>query len=186
VPEEILIADEGEHLTAGWEPDLDAEDSIQRQSVLSMAARAAHQAAAVGGPHEDDAVLAMASASDRSLWVSQVAVLQPLVDVEAFSRRTTDFFGGRPHIVFSPWPTPDLGPVGYQPVGHPPLMLRPAGTPPPSVAHVDIAEADDADGVEVYERVFIEGYPAPEFAGAPAGSLFHPGTLEPSEFGRLR
>jgi len=181
-----LIADEGEHLTAGWEPDLPAEDSIQRQAILGMAARAAHQAAAVGRPYEDDGVLAMASASDLSLWTSQATILQPLVDVDPFDARTRDFFGDRPHIVFSAWPTPDLRPIGYQPVGHPPLMLRPAGTPPPSVADVDIVEANDAAGVEAYERVFIHGYPAPEFADAPPGSLFHPDTLKASEFGELR
>jgi hypothetical protein len=55
-------------------------------------------------------------------------LLQPptLADPVAVLRRARALFApGRCWILLSAWPLPDLGRHGLNPVGHPPLMLRP-------------------------------------------------------------
>ena len=65
-------------------------------------------------------------------------------------------------MVLSPFPTPDLGPLGLSLMGHPPLMYRPAGGAPPALpAGLTIHEvADEADLAE-FVRTLVEAYPMP-------------------------
>ncbi len=76
-----------------------------------------------------------------------------------------DFFGdapGGPYMVFSPWPLADLAPHGFAPIGHPPLMLRPAGGTAPLVHGFHIERATDVDTLADFERTLIEAYPITE------------------------
>ena len=57
----------------------------------------------------------------------------PIDDIDAScsstSGRSTTPGRATPFLLDSAWPTPDLGPIGFAPMGHPPLMVRPAGVP---------------------------------------------------------
>ena len=75
-------------------------------------------------------------------------------------------------ILFSPWPTPDLSYRGWRLSGHPPLLLRPSGSPDPTTPPwLEIREVSDAVSLADWERVAIDGYPLEGLASAARGSL---------------
>lgn len=80
-------------------------------------------------------------------------------------------------FLFSPWPTPDLQPHGWAPVGDQPLMLRPAGggAPPPPPGLL-IAEVRDEAGLRAFARAMVRGFEAAELAGQGPEALFSPAT----------
>ena len=120
-----------------------------------------------------------------SVWLNWAMALQPIDDADAVADAAGEFFEGSGHMVLSPWPTVDLKPVGYGLVGHPPLMIRPAGLPAPSLPQLDIRQVSGAAELAIYEQVFVEAYPVPEAQGSPPGTMFSPAALAPSDLGRL-
>lgn len=90
------------------------------------------------------------------------------------------YFGerpGGPYLVFSPWPL-DLSGHGYALVGHPPLMLRPAGGTAPVADGLRIKEVGDAETLADFERTLIEAYPVPEMQPVERESMFGPKILD--------
>ena len=76
-------------------------------------------------------------------------------------------------ILWSAWPTPDPAPFGFQSVGKPPLMIRPAGvveTVLPAELHIE--EVVDEAGMVMFERTFIQGYGLTSIQSLTSGSLF--------------
>ena len=76
-------------------------------------------------------------------------------------------------ILWSAWPTPDPAPFGFQSVGKPPLMIRPAGvveTVLPAGLHIE--EVVDEAGMVTFERTFSEGYGLTSIQSLTSGSLF--------------
>jgi GNAT superfamily N-acetyltransferase len=113
--------------------------------------------------------------------INSATLLRPLDGNAAreLTDRLDQFYGeasGGPWMLWSAWPTPDLVPLGYALIGHPPLMIRPAGTPPiPQPAGLRIEEVGDGEGLAVYERTLIEGYGLQETLGAmPPGRSLPP------------
>jgi GNAT superfamily N-acetyltransferase len=78
---------------------------------------------------------------------------------------------GGPWMLWSPWPTPELRPHGFELMGHPPLMIRQPGgidrLTPPELEIVEVGDAALAD----WQHVLVEGYPAPELRDANAPFL---------------
>jgi hypothetical protein len=155
-------------LRTGWEPDTPSTDTLGLACLRAMADRAADWAEAVGGRvrREPGTVLADALSPCPFLNVAATATA-PDVDT---ARTFAGFFPqGRPFVLISPHPTPDLGPAGLTPVGHPPLMVRPAGpAAPPPPPGVTVTEVVDAAGLAVWDRVLAEGYPMPPSPAPPA------------------
>jgi GNAT superfamily N-acetyltransferase len=74
---------------------------------------------------------------------------------------------GGPWILWSPWATPDLRSRGFIPIGQPPLMvLPPRGFTLPEPAGLEIVEVEDGVTLDDWQRVLVEGYPAPELRDA--------------------
>lgn len=72
------------------------------------------------------------------------------------------------------WPTPDLRRRGWQLEGHPPLLIRPGGAPPPDRPEpqgLRIAPLTDAAGVRDWERVAVDGFPFPDIAAHLPGAI---------------
>jgi GNAT superfamily N-acetyltransferase len=119
------------------------------------------------------------------------AVLQQPLPVERVAevagRLRAHYEGGRGEVwLFSPWPTPDLRPFGWELAGHPPLMLRPPAPAPADArrpAELAIEEVTDAAAVEAFEAVCRRGYPMPELEDLPPGSFLDRRALAD---GRLR
>ena len=75
-----------------------------------------------------DPGLVLADALSPCLFLN-IATASGTVD-PATARAVGDFFpAGRPFLLATPHPTADLRPAGLARVGHPPLMVRPAGVP---------------------------------------------------------
>ena len=67
---------------------------------------------------------------------------------------------GGPWLLWSGWPTPELGRLGYVLWEHPSIMVRPpGGEAPPSPPELRIVEAQHAGRLADVERVLVEGYP---------------------------
>jgi GNAT superfamily N-acetyltransferase len=168
---------QAETLTTGWEPDVPVDDTVMRQFVFGYAERVAATATAAGGTvHRDDGVV-IGDARSAFYFDNAMVLLQPPDDHHLADgiRRAKDTFRDRPWVLLSVWPTGDLRDKGMQLVGHPPLMLRPAGgTAPRHPAHLMIRRVTDGKGLEVFTRTLIEGYPMPAEAGTAA---FHPSLL---------
>lgn len=78
-----------------------------------------------------------------------------------------DAAAGGPWILWSPWAMPDLRPFDFIPIGQPPLMIRPPRRfAPPVAPELAIVEVTDGATLDDWQRVLIEGYPAPELRDA--------------------
>ena len=66
-------------------------------------------------------------------------------------------------LVFSAFPTWDLSDAGFQLMGHPPFMVRPAGAAaaPPDVPGLEIRRVDSPTERATFGRVISEAYPMP-------------------------
>jgi GNAT superfamily N-acetyltransferase len=98
---------------------------------------------------------------------SNRAVLeQPIDDARTVLDHIRPFYdagSATPFLLDSAWPTPDLGPIGFAPMGHPPLMVRAPGAPfPPAPLELRIERVDDGRSAYDYEHALIHGYPAPQ------------------------
>jgi GNAT superfamily N-acetyltransferase len=153
------------HLTHGWEPDLDASDSLLRRYVLAYADRGEAMARAIGGRARRTAVYSAADPASPVMFDNAVVLLQPssYVDLDDALAEALAWYPSERHVVvLSPFPTPDLRPLGLSLMGHPPLMYRPAGGAAPALPDgLSIDEvANEADLAE-FVRTLVDAYPMP-------------------------
>jgi GNAT superfamily N-acetyltransferase len=160
-----------EHLTHGWEPDLDAADSLLRQFVLASADRNAYLAGRAGGRHQQWPDVAAADPASPVLFDNAAVLLQPPAYVELADvvRRLIDFYPPERHFVFlSAWPTGDLTGAGFQLMGHPPFMVRPpGGTAPAPPDGLTIVPVTDQATLDDFVRTLVTAYPMPGADGTP-------------------
>jgi GNAT superfamily N-acetyltransferase len=115
--------------------------------------------------------------------INSAALLRPLDGDAAreLTERLDRFYGsasGGPWMLWSAWPTPDLAPLGYMLAGRPPLMVRPAGTPPvPLPDGMRIVEARDPAELAVFERALVAGYGLTALEASQPGDLLPPAAL---------
>src|SRR5882672_10395951 len=117
-------------LTTGWEADLPIADTVLRRFVFAHADRLCRLAACTGGRTESWAGARLVDLASPVPFDNAAVLLRPptAVDLATVAARARSFFpAGRAWVLFSAWPTPDLSALGLRLVGHPPLMLRPAG-----------------------------------------------------------
>jgi hypothetical protein len=172
----------GEHLTTGWEPGLPASDSLLRRYVQTNVDLAAHAALSAGGRVAGWDDLAVADARSAVVFDNLALLLQPpdssrVTDLMA---RLLDFYPAYRHFVLlSPFPTPDLSAHGLELMGHPPLMLRPAGGLAPALPDgLQIVPVTGADLLRQFVDALVEGFPMPEAdQTAMAGEAFLDGPV---------
>ena len=174
-----LLPDDDEHLTTGWEADVDPADSVVRGSVLVHASWAIAQARSLGRPWRDGPQWAGGHSGDRGAMTNWVVLKQPLIDLDRVIGEVDELFPpGVPFLLVSPWPTSDLSRCRLALVGHPPLMFRPqsAATPWPSTG-LDVRWVSNVDELAGAERVLVDGYPMPELRPFSPGRLYAPALL---------
>ncbi|MFC5952469.1 GNAT family N-acetyltransferase [Pseudonocardia lutea] len=163
--------------TTGWEDTTPDTDSLTLAAVRAMADRAAAWAAAAGGTVRRVDGLVLADALSPCVFLNAALSAGP-VDVEAAravaTANTVDEPGrvgtGRPWLLVTPYPTPDLRPAGLRLMGHPHFMVRPAGGAAPALPPgVTVTEVDDPDGLAEWATVLAAGFPAP--ASPPPAAL---------------
>jgi len=165
-------------LEDGWQPTTPSRDSIMRDFVDSSTAYLTSVGRAVGATVVDDVDFAGAHHGAPFPFVNMVVVRRPIPDAdwpEQMARIRAGFPGGQPFVITSPFPTPDLRPLGFTLLGHPPFMMRPAGPPVdrPTPVGIRIRPVTDSESLAAFERTLIEAYPA-----GPSGSMFHPAILQ--------
>jgi hypothetical protein len=107
--------------------------------------------------------------------------LRPIVDVtDPMLDDIAHFFAPdneqTPFLIYSATPMPWLGERGWELMGHPPVMLRPAAPADvPRPAGLSIVEVRDRAALEVFDATMITAYPVPEMQGR---RLFHTDVLD--------
>jgi hypothetical protein len=176
-----------EQLENGMRPATPAGDNLLTDFSRAEATAYWTVARAGGGriAVDDDLGLTVADSGSASPFGNVAHLSRPITAArtEALVSALRGGFagGGGPFLLWSPWPTADLGPHGFQLMGHPPLMVRPPrdDDAAPLVPGLRIVEVRTRDALRDFEKTITEAYPAPE--QLPFGSrprLFSDGLLD--------
>lgn len=179
-----LAASPEESLEDGCRATTPDGDNLVLDFARAEAAAFAAMSAANGGRvlDDDEAGLHLRDLGVATPFGNVAALTRPVADAdtESVTDRLRAFYGehpGGPYLVLSPWRTTDWSAVGFQPVGHPPLMFRPVGEAATSADGLRVVRATDADTLADFERTFIEAYPIPEMQPWQRGSWLDPAVL---------
>lgn len=167
-------------LEDGWQPHTPAGDSVLRDFVDSTVRYLTDVGRAVGASVIEDDDIAGAHHSGVFPFANMTVVRRSLSLADwtsAVDRCRRTYPAGIPFVMMSPFPTPDLRPLGFNLMGHPPFMTRAPGDPPTIPAPLGLVTTVVTETSELveFEHTLISAYPA-----APAGSLFAPGILHAS------
>jgi hypothetical protein len=116
----------------------------------------------------DDLGVSMADAGLPTPFGNLAHLTRPIPEsqTEALVETLRSFFAGAggPFLVWSPWPTGDLGAHGFHLVGHPPFMVRPVHThdATPLARGLRVVEVTTSDQLRHFEQTLCEAYPAAE------------------------
>lgn len=176
------MAASGEFAT-GYGPANPPGDNLLNDFVQENAASYATFGRARGDRVERiDDVATLVDAGSPLPFSNRAVLERPVDDVRAVLDHVRPFYDGSsdaPFLLDSAWPTPDLSPVGFQLMGHPPLMVRPAGAPlPDPPAEMRIVRVDDEQTAYDFEHTLIYGYPAPPLQPMDAVTIMTPGALD--------
>lgn len=128
--------------------------------------------------------MALTDGGSPSLFANVAVVRRPLTDAgwhEAVIRMNAFYAGagGGPYLVFSAWPTPDLTFLDFRPIGHPPLMFRPAAPlDVEPVAGLEVRRVTDAETARDWETTLIDGFPLIELSPAQPGCMLPPRAVD--------
>jgi hypothetical protein len=139
---------------------------------------------ALGGRLERHDDVWLTDAASPNPLLNAATLVQPLREEDAASltRRLEAFFDphrpGGPWVLWSAWPTPDLGPLGYMSWGSEPIMVRvPGGEAPPPPPGLRIVEARDAVELAAMERAFVQAFPVRDVEYRLPGAMFQSALL---------
>jgi hypothetical protein len=169
-------------LETGWRADTPVDDNLTRAFVWNQGEVNEFLALACGGRTDRPDGVFLADARSAIPYYNQAILTRPVLQRgDGVLDEVESFFAGSPRVctLLSMWPTPDLASRGWQLVGHPAFVVRPAGSR---------VGGDDAPGVAIRtvesiadlaaaERVAIEGYPIDEARDEPTGSVLPPELL---------
>lgn len=172
------MTDEVRPLETGWLSDTPVEDNLFRRFLHNQAELNEMLAGCVDGGRSartDDVV--MNDLRQPVAFLNQALLLRPLAgpddpvleEIEAFA----DVPGASPSTLLSVWPTPDLSSRRWVLYGHPAFVARgawPLAQPAPTEG-VEVRDIDEST-IGEFDRVMVEGYPMPEAAGLPPGSVY--------------
>lgn len=154
----------------------DAE--LRAAAALNVAAMLENQPARMGGRVTRTDRLAVADTGSPVVYVNGATLLEPLspdrVD-EVVAQVEAGFAGpGGGYLLWSAWPTPDLGRYGFTGPALAPLVAGPPGLEPPRrpPRDVEVVEATDAGALAEVERVLARGYRVAALLHAPPGMLY--------------
>jgi GNAT superfamily N-acetyltransferase len=129
-----------------------------------------------------DGVVTLIDAGSPLPFSNRAVLERPIDDIRTVLDHVRPFYDAGPATPFlldSAWPTPDLGPIGFAPMGHPPLMVRPSGEPfPPAPSELRIERVVDGRRAFDYEHALINGYPAPQLQPMNGVTLVTPRALD--------
>lgn len=165
-------------LETGWLADTPVEDSLLRRFLFNQGHVNQAVATTLGGRVDRTADAILSDSGTSIAYFNQAILTHPVIDTDDHALAEIErFYDGidRPATMLSLWPTPDLTVRGWSLVGHPMMVAR--GAVPhhhEPAAGVDVQVASTPADFAIAERIAVEGYPMPEAAGFPTGSLFPP------------
>lgn len=170
-------------METGWLDDTPIEDSVSRQFLRNQSDLNTTIALASGGRAAEATGVLLADAGGHLSFLNQATLLRPLTGIDDPSLDSVDDFWardpGRPHLLLSAWPTPDLERRGWRIEGHPMFVVRAPGPHPMrSDPGVELEVVDDATALAIAERVAVSGYPMPHLSDEPLGTVLAPGVLD--------
>jgi len=167
----------------GWLPDTPLGDTTLRRFLHNQAALNELAAKAGGGRVQRGTGVSLADTGGSVPYYNQAVLHRPLTGLDdPLLSEIEDFFrdmNGRPAMLLSAWPSPDLTARGWALVGHPAFVARSPGpvvfeSKPGVVVRQAVSTADLAE----VERVAIEGFNMSYLRGAPEGSMISPKLLD--------
>ena len=168
-----------EELETGYGPSTPAGDNLCNDYTRDLAH--SYSALAVGRGDrvfgDDELALTLTDGGSPALFGNIAVVGRPLDEVgwREAAARMHSFYGerpGGPFLLFSAWPTPDLVPLDFGRIGHPPLMVRmPAPLELAPLDGVEIRPVVDAASAEDWERALVDGFPEPALQPVQPGCL---------------
>lgn len=168
-------------LESGSLPTTPIGDNLFRRFLFNQAQLGEMIADAGGGRHTRTDDVALADSGGVVPYFNMGVMLRPVqtADDPALDA-AEDFFASCPSaLLLSIWPTPDLSARGWNLVGHPGFVARPASPVNHRVpGGVTIDRANTAEQLAECERIAIEGYPLDEAKGAPSGTVLPPKLLD--------
>jgi GNAT superfamily N-acetyltransferase len=177
-----------QRLETGWGPQAPPGDNLLQAILENFARTVEHWPEALGGRVARLPDVSLADHSCASQYFNAATLLRPVIQLEdPVLDEIASFYGTARTTavtIWSAWPTPDLSPRGWQLLGHPPLMLLPAGAslphpPGESTANrLRVERLQGAEGAALFERGLIEGYPLEELLPYRAGALLDPRALK--------
>jgi hypothetical protein len=169
-----------EHLPDAWDAGLPADDNLIKQYVLGYAELMEAMATALGWPAVRTDRFVAVDATTPFPFQNCVVPLRPfgtdevddvIGEAEAFFRARD----GGPFLLFGGFPIPDLAERGWGLMGHPPLMLRPAGgEAPPLPEGLEVSRVRSVEELEEFTTTLVEAFPVPDLAGLPLGGYGPP------------
>jgi len=164
-----------EHLPDAWDAGLPADDNLVKAYVWGYADLMERTADALGWPTVRTERFVAVDGGSAFTFQNVAVPLRPpepdelgdlLGEIEAFFAPRP----GGPFLLWCGFPVPSLAARGWQKMGHPPLMLRPAGGEAPSVPDgLEITPVRTEAELEEFGSTLVEAFPVPELAGRPYG-----------------
>ncbi|WP_344966594.1 GNAT family N-acetyltransferase [Salinactinospora qingdaonensis] len=143
-----------------------AGDTLTGQFVRNVAAACEGPVAAMGGVVRRTPEVSIAVLDRPFGWLHGATLLRPLtaerVDPVLEQVEHAAAGGAGEVLLWSAWPTPDLRERGWQLHGYPTFLVLPPGGLAGPAPQAEVSEVTDTEGVRVYERIVVEGYPIPE------------------------
>jgi hypothetical protein len=174
---------ETSELESGYGPTSRRGDNLLNDFVQESAA----SYAGFGNARADrveriDGVAALVDAGSPLPFSNRAVLERPIDDIRSVLDYVRPFYDAgapTPFLLDSAWPTPDLAPIGFAPMGHPPLMVRAPSTEfPAPPAELRIVRVDDARTAFDYEHALIYGYPAPQLQPMHEVTILTPPALD--------
>lgn len=171
------------NLPDAWAAGLPADDNLIKAFIHGYAHFLEDTAAALGWASKRTDRFVAVDGSSAFPFQNCAVPLRPFTHEELpdLIGEIGDFFGDReggPFLLYCGFPVPDLSPRGWSLMGHPPLMLRPAGGAPPALPDgLEIVPVTTLDQLGDFGTTLQEAFPVPELAGQPYGG-YGPGLLD--------
>ncbi len=176
-------------LETGWRPGTPADDTLLRRFVLNLSSSWAAAADSRQGRIRRDERFVAADLGHPSGMFNSTTLLQPLPgdDLDDTLDEVESFYaeeGSGTHLLWSPWPTPDLRERGWELEGHPPMLLRPAGIPIDQEVpdELEIVEVHDRHGIEEWCALAVDAFPLDDLQPHRPGALFDEAILSDDRY----
>lgn len=170
-------------LETGYGPSSPRGDNLLNDFVQDNAASFAAFGAARGDRiGRVERIVTLIDAGSPLPFSNRAILERPIDDIRSVLDHIRPFYDTGPTVPFlldSAWPTPDLEPIGFTRMGHPPLMVRAPGDPlPPAPPELHIVRVDDDRSAFDYEHTLIDGYPAPQLQPMTEVTIVTPKALD--------